>query len=333
MEEINVQNIPVSVIVPVYNTKPYLEKCVRSLFAQTLKGIEYVFFDDASSDGSLEELYSVVERYRRDDNHVIIEHFDCHQGQANLRRLAKQISSGDYIFHCDSDDWIDPDLISEMYKIAVAEDCDIVTCDLKYIFEDGSSRIWEQNSLSARNLCSGIIRAQYTGSLCNKLIRREVLFKNEFIQPTENMGEDWACSVQYAFFSEKVGYVRDVKYNYLRHQGTSSNSDDIEDIFERHRRFVCNFGIVNSFMKQYDKAGLFHNDVVYRCLNLRFQLLPYMENPESIKLWRETCPEYGWEIFMLQGVPMKDKLIYAMVNVGVYQFLKRLMKRNRAEYD
>mgnify|MGYP003291648102 CR=1 FL=1 len=177
MEEISAQHVPVSVIVPVFNSRPYLEKCVSSLFDQTLKGIEYIFMDDASDDGSLDELCSVVERYKRDDIRVIIEHFDSRQGQANLRRRAKQISSGDYIYHCDSDDWIEPDLISEMFNVAVAGDCDIVTCDLKYIFEDGSSRTWEQNSLSARDLCSGIIRAQYTGSLCNKLIRREILLK------------------------------------------------------------------------------------------------------------------------------------------------------------
>ena len=141
------------------------------------------------------------------------------------------------------------------------------------------------------------------------------------------MGEDWACSVQYAFFSNKVGYVRDLHYNYLRHQGSSSNSDDIEDIFKRHQRFVDNFGVVNSFMKQYDKDGLDHDDVVFRCLNLRFQLLPYMDNPECIKLWRETFPEYNREIFMHNGIRLKDKLIFLMVNMGVYPFIKRLTKK------
>ena len=129
----------VSVIIPVYNVERYIERCVRSLFEQTLIDMEYIFVDDCSPDNSINILESVLEEYPNRKSQVkIIRHLE-NKGLPIARKTGIDNSTGDYIIQCDSDDWVDKDMYKAMYNMAVNTHSDVVVCG--YYVSDGISNV------------------------------------------------------------------------------------------------------------------------------------------------------------------------------------------------
>lgn len=115
--------IKISVIIPVYNTEKYLEKCLNSVLKQTLKEIEVIVINDGSRDSSRDilESYSIVENFR------IIN--KKNEGASKTRNLGIEIAKGEFIYFMDADDYIEKDMLLEMYNKAKEDKLDIVVCD------------------------------------------------------------------------------------------------------------------------------------------------------------------------------------------------------------
>ena len=92
----------VSVIIPVYNVEPHIERCARSLFEQTLEEIEYIFVNDCTPDASMRILQNVLENYAQRKNQIIIINQPYNMGAAKAREIGIKAASGEYIIHCDS---------------------------------------------------------------------------------------------------------------------------------------------------------------------------------------------------------------------------------------
>ena len=106
----------VSVIIPVYNVEKYIEKCARSLFEQTLDDIEYIFIDDCSPDNSMLVLSKVLKSYPKREAQVRIIRNPENKGVAYSRTIGMKAATGEYMIHCDPDDWVDKELYQNMYK-------------------------------------------------------------------------------------------------------------------------------------------------------------------------------------------------------------------------
>ena len=119
----------VSVIVLIYNTGKFLERCVRSLMEQTLTDIEYVFVDDASTDNSLTVLEKTLADYPDRKPFVKLIRNEHNLGQAASRIEAIKITTGEYVIHCDSDEYVDKRMYEVLYNKAVNEHLDMVCCD------------------------------------------------------------------------------------------------------------------------------------------------------------------------------------------------------------
>ena len=108
----------VSVIIPIYNVELFIERCVVSLMEQTLEEVELIFVDDASPDGSVNILREVVGRYpSRKDCVKIITHSE-NKGLPAARNTGLAEATGEYIFYCDSDDFVELDLLESLYNKA-----------------------------------------------------------------------------------------------------------------------------------------------------------------------------------------------------------------------
>ena len=111
----------VSVIVPVYNVGPYLERCLDSLAAQTLKEIEIILIDDGSTDGS----GTVCDSYAREDERFRVIH-KKNEGLSAARNDGIDAAKANYIMFADSDDWVEPQFCEIPYSIAAASGADMV---------------------------------------------------------------------------------------------------------------------------------------------------------------------------------------------------------------
>ena len=121
--------IKVSVIVPVYKVETFIERCIRSLMEQTLQDVEFVIVDDCSPDNSISIAQAVIQDYPGRKEQVKLIRHNVNQGLPAARNSGLTVASGEYVFHCDSDDFVEPAMLEQLYRAAKDEKADIVWCD------------------------------------------------------------------------------------------------------------------------------------------------------------------------------------------------------------
>ena len=116
-------NIKVSIIVPVYNVEPYLDRCMQSLLKQTLKEIEIIMVDDESPD----HCPQLCEDYKAKYSNVKVVH-KKNGGLGFARNSGLEVAKGEYVAFIDSDDFVDTDMFQHLYEYAIENNCDAVFC-------------------------------------------------------------------------------------------------------------------------------------------------------------------------------------------------------------
>lgn len=122
----------VSIIVPVYNVRMYLEQCLDSIINQTLQEIEIIVIDDGSTDGSGQ----ICDGYAQKDTRIIVIHKQ-NQGLSAARNDGLNIARAEYVMFVDSDDWVEPDFCNIPYQVAIERGSDLV------VFQ----RVWHRNDI------------------------------------------------------------------------------------------------------------------------------------------------------------------------------------------
>lgn len=116
--------VKVSIIIPVYNSEPYLATCIKSVTGQTLKNIEIIIVNDGSLDSSL----AICEKFKEQDERIKLFSIP-NSGSAAARNIGLENAIGEYIGFVDSDDWVREEMFEELYDVAQKEDVDIVGCN------------------------------------------------------------------------------------------------------------------------------------------------------------------------------------------------------------
>ena len=117
----------VSVIIPVYGVDRFIRRCTESLFNQTLKEVEYIFVNDCTKDGSMDILRDVINAFPdRAEQLTIVEH-ETNKGLAGARNTGLAKARGEYVFHCDSDDFVEATMLEKMYSAAKSADADMAS--------------------------------------------------------------------------------------------------------------------------------------------------------------------------------------------------------------
>jgi len=192
----------VSVIVPVYKVEKYIERCAVSLFSQTLDDIEFIFVDDCTPDRSMELLRQVLKKFPK--------------RAENVRRHGLQLATGDYVVHCDSDDWVDTDLYEKMYKEAIKSGADVVMCPIRDEYKNHAST---RPMSKLPSTCSEVVENWWrksVGMFCwNKLVKRSVYTDNELV-PFEgvNMWEDNGLMLRVFYYAKGLSQIEDSVYHY-----------------------------------------------------------------------------------------------------------------------
>ena len=234
----------VSVIVPVYNTEKYLEKCLDSLTGQTLKDIEIICVNDCSPDNSL----TILQKYAAIDNRIKIIDFKENQGAAIARNTGIDAATGDYIGFVDSDDYVDLDFYEKLYTKAIETDADIVKG--KIIIDDKVTLFephWQIKSFDFLKNPEKFIYGFTTA------IYRANLIKHNNIKFPENIKnlEDpyfliWAVARACHFDTDE-----NAKYYYQTHDNSSSHNTSSEDILNGAQKILELINFLNLPKKHY----------------------------------------------------------------------------------
>lgn len=222
-----------SVIIPVYNTKKYLSRCLDSILEQRITDMEIICVDDGSTDGS----GKVLDQYAALDSRIKVIRQD-NKGLVRARKNGIQIASGEYCCYVDSDDWIEPEMYETLCRAANRYHADMVSSG--YILEKGirtefydgfPEGLYEKEKLSLL-LNQAFFREDrktpgIRPGLWSKLFRTSILKKVQMSIPDEVSNcEDRICTVAYMLEAESVYIMETAFYHYVFHQDSMSRRED-----------------------------------------------------------------------------------------------------------
>lgn len=303
----------VSVIIPVYGVEKYIERCARSLFEQTLDDIEYIFVDDCTPDKSIEILESIIEEYRlrfaEEKKVVRIVRMPTNSGLPAVRRHGIQLATGDYIIHCDSDDWVDTDMYRTMYEHAVKEGAEVVVCDYYAASQDVQIQNKGAYGISRNQIISDILTDKIAGCVWNKMFARS-LYKETIMFPVGNMAEDVVLSVQLLLNSNIVSYIPKPLYYYFCNSGSITQSHSKEKAKKNFFSAINNAKIVIDSIIERGYEELFKKEIEYFKYREKSFIMPYSNDDEIRKLWKSTFSEINFRLIFSPYLSFKRKIKY-----------------------
>lgn len=204
----------ISVIVPIYNVEKYICKCVESIINQTYKNLEIILVDDRSPDNCPK----ICDEYAQADKRIKVIHKE-NGGLSDARNAGIKVAGGEYISFVDSDDYIEPNMIFDLYNCMITDNSDIASCGVNWVDED--SKIIREDCLRQHSVLSG--KEAMKELLCDNMIKQYVwnkLYKASIINdiPFEKgkCNEDVFWSYQVIGNTNQVSVLPKSCYNYLQ---------------------------------------------------------------------------------------------------------------------
>ncbi|MBE6127673.1 MAG: glycosyltransferase family 2 protein [Erysipelotrichaceae bacterium] len=233
------EQMTVSIIVPVFNVKNYLERCLNSIKEQTYKNIEVIVIDDGSNDGS----DVICDRYAAEDARFHIYHQN-NTGLSDARNSGLRHAAGKYVAFVDSDDWINKDMIEKLVKTAELQQYEIVCFDYFVSYTDYERYAPRYKLDSIQNLqkekaLSLLISNKIESYICMKFYKRTLFDEIRF--PIGKKYEDIGTTYKLFMKADRIGYYPEAFYHYwqrddsITHLSKKTNLQylcDTQDIFE-----------------------------------------------------------------------------------------------------
>ncbi len=238
----------VSVVVPVYNVKDYLKKCVDSILAQTERDLELLLIDDGSTDGSS----GLCEEFSKSDPRVRVIHQE-NKGLGGARNTGIKAASGDWLLLVDSDDWIEPETLQKALEAGERENADMVMFGLRSVDENGNvlRTVTETVPKDTRLLLEDHKDLLLTApSAANKLYRRELFTRAAVEFPPRVWYEDIRTTPKLMTFSGPMVFLDYMGYNYFQRTGSIMQNPNID-------RNVEILDAFDDLLQWFQKEGLF----------------------------------------------------------------------------
>lgn len=218
-----------SIIVPVYNTEKYIEKCLQSIEKAMDVDCEVIIINDGSTDKSEQIISNYIdnlqEKYK--NNYIYIK--KEHKGLADTKNVGVKKARGKYISVVDSDDYISEDFYDAARKYL--EKADIIIYDLYVIFEKDKTLnyIGRAYSDNKREKKVSIINGAMSASSCNKIIKKELYSNYKF--PVGKEYEDTAVTPFILEDTDKIKYIPYAMYYYLQREKSIVASNTLVSAF------------------------------------------------------------------------------------------------------
>ena len=235
--------VSISVIVPTYNTRKYLERCMDSLMAQTIENMEIIVIDDCSD----EDIESVIVPYIGQSNkNVYFERLREHQGPGGARNRGIELASGTYIAFCDSDDWVDMTYFEDSVNLMNRHGANIGMCSLvrAYDYTQKSPLYkckYDRNLILNGEFALKVLTKQMDigfliiPSTVNKIYQRDYLDQIPLRFVENRMFEDLLFSFISIMHAEKIVCIPNIAYHHYKRQDSIVQSFDrkhIDDFIE-----------------------------------------------------------------------------------------------------
>lgn len=234
----------ISVIVPIHGTEAYVERCLRSLMAQSMDDLEILCVDDASPDRSA----TIVRHLARADRRIRLLRHKRNRGLGGARNTGIAAAKGTYVTGVDSDDYVRPTLMERLWQTTDNGQIDVVACGMAVLDAEGGLRFnVSQPEQTIDNGEQQIDCLQLLNpSFCNKLWRKELFSDNHILFPENQYFEDLATTPRLLHFARRIRIIPDPLYCYVQRDGSITNSSGPKHILDHFRTF----DILAAFLKE-----------------------------------------------------------------------------------
>lgn len=227
----------ISVIIPAYNAEKYLDQCVESVQSQIYDNIEIIIVNDGSTDRTA----AMIERLKEKDSRIRTLHKRKNEGLGAARNSALELVTGQYVLFLDSDDWIDPNHISDLYDLLVRTDSDVAIANFtRYIESENRYEIhitdgdYYEQLFTPQEWFTYQYGKPHNLSLCftvpwGKLYKR-ALFDN-IIYYTGPFGEDDRTTWKLYLKADKISYMHRSSLIYRVNSGSMTQVANQSTVF------------------------------------------------------------------------------------------------------
>ncbi len=292
-------DIMLSIIIPVYNTEPYLEKCLKSVLEEIPPKTEVIIINDGTPDHSEE----IIKRFEKEYPTIIKYFKKKNGGLSHTKNYGLEKAKGKYIGFLDSDDSVKHNMFSCMLKKAVLENADIVYCDVELTYEDGSYRFVSSTNPDDEDELMKCIDTPLMPASWSKIVKKE-LFK-DLTYPVGYNNEDIAVSPILFARSKKTETIPSAFYKYFQRTGSIQNSGFSEKRFVAfHTAKLC-FERAKEFDKE-TQEKIKGTVYTHQLFALLFYLI--VEEKDKTKRW-EFIHKFQEDINQFEGYENNKYLI------------------------
>lgn len=324
----------ISVVLPTYNVKDYIEQCVTSLMEQTYKNIEILIVDDGSTDGTGEVCDILGER----DSRIRVFHKQ-NGGTHTARNMGIREAKGQYITFLDPDDWLDIHTFERLVTQIRENDLDVVRFGYVREFPTHSAR--KENTFLPETVCAG--------EACRKVCRQTLGLTGEELANPENMNflasacfclykksiidenalelynireiatfSDGLFNIRFLQKAERFLYVDEPFYHYRKFSAGAATSNYREDFL---RRQLILFQMLQKIAEEENTEDFweaYHNRVIFSTMEICLNALKSNQSfrckyREMKEVLNSDIHKAAYKKMVLKPMPLKWKLYYSLV--------------------
>jgi glycosyltransferase involved in cell wall biosynthesis len=243
----------VSLIIPVYNAAEFLPRCIDSCLNQTFRNIEIIIVIDGSKDNS----YEIAKSYTEQDNRLSVINKE-NEGLPKTRRKGFEASTGDFIFHLDADDYIEPGTIEILLRKLHSDSADVVVGGTRYENKSGDYITSWASKISGNkkeDYLNDIFSLKLQSNIYGRLIRRKI-FEPVFVPAQYNCGEDVLANVMMICYASeiKISVESTLLYHYIVYNESLTNTWPAEAFMpytEEVAKILIESGLEKSVMREW----------------------------------------------------------------------------------
>jgi len=242
--------LKISIIVPIYNTAQYLDKCLTSILNQTMQEIEIICVDDCSSDDS----HLIVEKYAKQDSRVSLIRHEINKGSGGARNTGILAAKARFLASVDSDDYILPEMMQALWDASEAGIYDVVCCGYDSVNKEGAKVASHAlHPKKFHNMHTIDIFSVVNPAFWNKLWRKSLFIDNDIFFPEKLYYQDLATIPRILSKVKKMKVIKGNYYNYLVRENATTTTfskkhiSDYFDVFDILLQFLKNNQLLDRY--------------------------------------------------------------------------------------
>lgn len=252
----------VSIIIPVYNARDYVCRCIDSILSQSFEDFELIIVDDGSTDGS----ESIIDDYVKKDDRIIVFHRqNC--GASLSRKFGLENCSGEYIVFVDSDDFVDIDYIKSLFYLLDNSKSNISACKVQRIKVGekhiDKTKISHSVTVCGDELFNRFFKYEFWGFV-GKMYRKSVF--GNIVFPKATLSEDYYVMARIFYKEKQIEYVDKALYFYEFHNTSLSHFGKKTIFFDEFENVYSVWKFYSDCFPRYKYAAL--SNVVETCVKL-----------------------------------------------------------------